>query len=370
MTRPNRVQSRPRNSNDIAIPPDSKMYAYCSRMRQTPMRSMLMAHGCCFDFFEKGDCKAGNDCKYSHLRPGDERNLIMDSEHGLRKKKYYRPETLQTYLPGSQDVICFTFARKGWCIHGDKCWNQHISPPQDMYSEPAVPGLTTSATPSPVSSDLPTIDTGYGYQSQVIQAQTQATATFEAHNHWSTTTLVAPAQPATTQYTNDHLLAAAAKGNCTLYCKPDPKRTAAANWRVPNTPVQAAIQVAPVQMTPVQASVTIEAGPSQVVQVPAMQQPEPVRSALNFNWSPVIKETPQYKWRKASDDVPAGNQVYQAPISTQTTLANITQGIDFDYNLIDLTEEAEYDLRKYRLGVPLSLALGHPEVPMYQPRNK
>ncbi|KAF3913069.1 hypothetical protein ABW21_db0208829 [Orbilia brochopaga] len=366
MTRPSRAQSRPGISNDATIPLDSKMYAYCSRMKQTPMRSMLMAHGCCFDFFEKGDCKAGNDCKYSHLRPGDERNLIMDSEHGLRKKKYYRPETLQTYLPGSQDVICFTFARKGWCIHGDRCWNQHISPPQEVYAEPAgpVPGLTTSATPSPVSSDLPTIDTGYAYHPQMVQTAAtqlaQSQATFNAHNHWSGSTIV-PAP--TAQYSNDHLLAAAAKGNLTLYCKPDPKRTAAANWRVPNTPVAGPSQVAPVQTH------SIRAAP-QVVQLPAMQQPEPVRTTLNFNWSPVIREAPQYKWRKASDDVPAsiGHGNYQPSIgrlSGQTTLNELNQSmLDFDSNMIDMSEEA--DLRKYRLGVPLSLALGHPEVPMYR----
>ncbi|KAJ6257251.1 hypothetical protein Dda_8140 [Drechslerella dactyloides] len=353
MTRPSRSNNRAKNTSEMTIPPDSKMYPYYSRIKQTPIRSMLMAHGCCFDYFEKTDCKAGNDCKYSHLAPGDVRNLIMDSEHGLRKKKYYRPETLQTYLPGSQDVICFTFARKGWCIHGDKCWNQHISPPQDIYVDSRVPGLTTSATPSPVSSELPTIDTGYLYPAAI---QTQTQAAFAPHNPWSNSTLTA-GQSSTSQhtYTNEHLIEAAAKGNCTLYCKPDPLRTAAANWRVPNHPV-AAVQAPRAIASP--------------IEVPVMHQPEPVRTALNFNWSPVIKEAPRYKWRKTTVDAPTSKPVYQAPVgslSTDTTLANINNtAIDFNYSSVELTDEAEFDLRKYRLGVPLSLGRGHPEVPMYR----
>ncbi|KAF3932120.1 hypothetical protein ABW20_dc0107233 [Dactylellina cionopaga] len=353
MTRPNRnpTGATPvKGRNELAIPRESKLYAFCSRMKQTPVRSMLhrMAHGCCFDYFEKGFCKAGNDCKYSHLKPGDERNLVMDSEQGLRRKKYYRPETLQTYLPGSQDIICFTFARKGWCIHGDRCWNQHISPPVELLTELASPynGLPISQTPSPVQDDIPTtIDTGYGLTQPLALTQVPSPVVMNVAPHWSATTIVSPVTGppnANTGTTNEHLLAAASQGKCTLYCQPDPQRTASSNWRVPSKPVAAKKAATPTE-TPQQ----------------------PVRSALNFNWRPIIHEgTPQSKWQKATTT--SSTTVGCRPTLPTLQIPGSTFGlvntpVNYDYNLIDYSDAVDFDHQKYRLG----FGLGQPGIPYF-----
>ncbi|KAK6530189.1 hypothetical protein TWF694_003556 [Orbilia ellipsospora] len=291
MTRPtNRIyNSHPRSRNELDIPIHSKLYSFCSRMKQTPVRSMLMAHGCCFDFFEKGYCKAGNDCKYSHLHPGDERNLVMDSEQGLRRKKYYRPETLETYLPGSQDVICFTFARKGWCIHGDKCWNQHISPPTEIVGDvvPSFNGLTISSTPSPVLDDMPTtIDLGYTLAQQHAMGQAQTPSPVIPVQvpqvpRWSSTTLgsvqAGPphAQRVFTTSPVAHKQTRSAPHGKFFY-HPEPNRAAAsANWRATLKPV------------------------IQAPAPPVEEVPQPVRSALQFNWRPVISDGANSgQWKK------------------------------------------------------------------------
>ncbi|EWC48966.1 hypothetical protein DRE_00271 [Drechslerella stenobrocha 248] len=321
------------------------------------MRSMLMAHGCCFDYFEKGFCKAGNDCKYSHLKPGDERNLVMDSEYGLRRKKYYRPETLQTYLPGSQDVICFTFARKGWCIHGDKCWNQHIAPPQEVFTEPSVSGLSISNTPSPVQGDMPTIAAGYNHHHhhhpQVLQ--TPARSNFGAQNPWSASTLapqVAAANPASEQHP-----VAVARSMRPQYCHPDPMRTASANWRIPNNPAAIA------QATKVTKTQAVKASPA--VEAPAIQ--EPVCSALNFNWRPVINESAEYQWQKAATTAPSEPTLQTTVVAStsRTTLGNLNSGIDYEYDLIDFSDDVEQDFRKYRMGVPLNIGPGEPDFYVY-----
>ncbi|EGX45022.1 hypothetical protein TWF173_001603 [Orbilia oligospora] len=439
--------------NEITIPIDSQLYSYCSRMKQTPVRSMLMAHGCCFDFFEKGICKAGNDCKYSHLKPGDERNLVMDSEAGLRRKKYYRPETLETYRPGSQDVICFTFARKGWCIHGDKCWNQHIAPPDNLFQElgpRTLNGLPISNSPSPDRDDIPNFpDTGYGSGFGITQPLAQhhlltntPSPSGLTNPHWSSST-ISPMQtgqysgqysgqhpgPTLGQYpgqhsghsgqysgqysgqhpgqysgqhsgsfgkhkqSNDQFISRGhAQNKGTYFCHPDPQRTAAPNWRVPNasttnatstpSPVQAVpvfkatpapvfkatpapvLKVAPVlkatpapiaKPLPVQVPV-VKPVPTQATVVktsPVTVQPQPIRSALTeFNWRPVIHDQPS-EWRKVNGTkkptatVPLNRPVLPAlQIPTRTGAGNT--GNNYNYNLFDLSNVN--DQHKYRIG--------------------
>ncbi|KAK6530873.1 hypothetical protein TWF281_007708 [Arthrobotrys megalospora] len=382
--------------NEISVPIDSQLYAFCSRMKQTPIRSMLMAHGCCFDFFEKGICKAGNDCKYSHLKPGDERNLVMDSEAGLRRKKYYRPETLETYRPGSQDVICFTYARKGWCIHGDRCWNQHISPPGELLADISpgtFNGLPLSDTPSPDQDDMPILlDTGftsgYGLTQPLAQYHTlgQTPSPVAMTNpHWSAATITHHSGQQHGNYNkqkqpNEHIFAAKAhtQGKGTYFCHPDPKRTAAPNWRIPNTPAAimestpSPIQAAPVfkptpVFKPVPVPVTkaapapiakpatapaVRTSPIQLVKTaPVTVQPQPIRSALNeFNWRPVIQDQ-ETNWRKASaGKKPAtmvGNTRPALPTLQIPTRAGAvprsvrntaTTPVDYNHNLIDLDE--------------------------------
>ncbi|KAK6355884.1 hypothetical protein TWF718_000263 [Orbilia javanica] len=397
--------------NEITVPIDSQLYSFCSRMKQTPVRSMLMAHGCCFDFFEKGVCKAGNDCKYSHLKPGDERNLIMDSESGLRRKKYYRPETLETYRPGSQDVICFTFARKGWCIHGDKCWNQHISPPGELFNNlgpMGLQGLPISNTPSPDLDDMPTfLDTGYGSAFGLTQplAQHHLLASTPSPSsltnpHWSSAT-IAPMQSGqySGQYSgqrpgqhlgqypgqhsggfgkqnkqsNDNFFSRGHNQNKgTYFCHPDPQRTAAPNWRIPNNAAIAASTPSPVQAVPVPKTApvmtiapvpivkpvpTVKSAPIQAAVVktsPTTVQPQPIRSALNeFNWRPVIQDQAA-NWRKApvtkkttTTTVGSGRPVLPAlQIPARNNTGNVGS---YNYNLVDL-EGAGYDTHKYRIG--------------------
>ncbi|KAF3922364.1 hypothetical protein AA313_de0201908 [Arthrobotrys entomopaga] len=363
MTRPNHraYNSDPRSRNELDIPVNSKLYSFCSRMKQTPVRSMLMAHGCCFDFFEKGYCKAGNDCKYSHLNPGDERNLVMDSEQGLRRKKYYRPATLETYLPGSQDVICFTFARKGWCIHGDKCWNQHISPPTEIVGDvpPSFNGLTISSTPSPVLDDMPTIDLGYALTQpySINQAQTPSPVIPVQVPHqaprWSSTTL-GSVQAGTSQAprgfnapTVAHKQTRSAPQGKYFY-HPDPNRAAAsANWRA---------TVKPDIQTPAP---------------PVEEAPQPVRSALQFNWRPVISDsTSGGHWKKISSPttptMALGNPIscrptrpaLQIPADSlfQTGTFNTPVEYTYDLDLVNYADELHYahhhqHQHDYRLGL-------------------
>ncbi|RVD83880.1 uncharacterized protein DFL_005654 [Arthrobotrys flagrans] len=383
--------------NEITVPADSQLYAFCSRMKQTPVRSMLMAHGCCFDFFEKGICKAGNDCKYSHLKPGDERNLVMDSEAGLRRKKYYRPETLETYRPGSQDVICFTFARKGWCIHGDKCWNQHISPPGDLFGE--LGPRTSNGYRS-----------GFGITQPLARhhlLRNSPSPSGLTNPNWSSTTIAPmhsgqhsgyhPGQHLG-QYPGQH------SDDCgkqkqpydhsssrphtqnkgTYFCNPDPQRTAAPNWRIPNNPAAiAASTPSPVQPAPVFEATPapiIKAAPAPIakllpVPAPAVKsapvqaavvktppitlQPQPVRSALTeFNWRPIIQDQAA-NWRKTpgtkkSTTVGSGRSVLPVlQIPTRTGAlprGNGNAGVTTNYSLVNLSDDGEYDQRKYRIG--------------------
>ncbi|KAF3940311.1 hypothetical protein ABW19_dt0200721 [Dactylella cylindrospora] len=291
---------------EIPIPPH--LYPFCTRMKQTPIRSSLMSHGCCFDYFEKGYCMAGNECKYSHLKPGDERNLIMDSEFGLRRKKYYRPETLETYLPGSQDVICFTFARKGWCIHGDKCWNQHIAPPLEILQDTLVNmnGLSISKTPSPVQNKMPTVDTGFGMIQRIPTPPVHGIN--QQRQQWSASTLMS-----TNRDASEHLRAAAGKSTCKMHYKLNPKRADAPNWRVPS-----------------------DNGKSV-----AADEAQPVRPALEFNWKPVINTACNYKW---TQDPKVGKDLtHGAAASTRDTF-----GPDVNYNLLIDFSEDEFEDRKYR----------------------
>ncbi|KAK6500231.1 hypothetical protein TWF481_010580 [Arthrobotrys musiformis] len=454
MTRQMRGAAHPmaKLRSEITVPVDSQLYAFCSRMKQTPVRSMLMAHGCCFDFFEKGICMAGNDCKYSHLNPGDERNLVMDSEAGLRRKKYYRPETLETYRPGSQDIICFTFARKGWCIHGDKCWNQHISPPGELLQElgsKTFNGLPFSNTPSPDQDDMPTfLDTGRG--SGLGVTQPMAHRNFPAKNpspiavtnpHWSSTTL-APIQSGqrsgqhlgqypgqySGQYPGQHsgdfnrnkqsneqyLPRAQTQNKGTYFCNPDPQRTAAPNWRVPNTsagvstgtpsPVPQALPAikaapapvipgpvvtAPIIRAPIVRAPTIQAATIQAPMVsapvvlapiakpiqapvvrsapaqaaaartpPATVRQQPIRSALNeFNWRPVIQEQPT-SWRRGNNPTAITTSGISRPVLPPLQIPDrggVPLNPQVNYS-IGLSDDGHYDRRKYRLG---GFGLGH-----------
>ncbi|EPS36176.1 hypothetical protein H072_10344 [Dactylellina haptotyla CBS 200.50] len=300
-----------------------------------------MAHGCCFDYFEKGFCKAGNDCKYSHLRPGDERNLIMDSEQGLRRKKYYRPETLQTYLPGSQDVICFTFARKGWCIHGDKCWNQHISPPPELLDEmsPQSNGLVISDTPSPVLDDLPTLDTGYNLpqQQHMVLQQTQHPSPTAFVPQWSSTTMIPVQAGPQTQKVNTRIKekvhpAQASQGK--LFCRPDPKRSDASNWRVPTKP-QLQLQTIKSQL---QTNPQLQTSPVETAS-------QTVRSVLNFNWRPVIDEPTiqdqEQRWARNTPSPPPvptmigcgpSLPMLKIPTGSMYPIGNVQTPIDYNIN--------------------------------------